>query len=322
MDTQNARRSALKGAIAVSLLSALHVFGNFDWFEKTDWSRTDALNHSALFNRAPSRISSTNQIVGEEILQLLVKNLNGHGSLLQRTVGGAEGTRLPDGKETVAYRGHKDPMCRWNYSESCSAQITNLGSFSYQQAPEKPRTYNAEQSDRIQTEVLRLQGMELLYQANKRGLKLTVLQLLAGLDLANQSPDSACVKQPEKSILFKLAAGIDPAGSYTRHVTARFILNNCQWGYIDRLKQALDGRLPGQSAPLTGLDAIIQARKWSYFQVDKNSRRFMRWDAAGFGHSPEVIEADQTRRSTAVENALRFQIEHPELFENRHDKVK
>ncbi|MDX1987041.1 MAG: hypothetical protein SFV17_10150 [Candidatus Obscuribacter sp.] len=254
-------------------------------------------------------ISSLEQKVDERIVPLIVRIYGERGSLLERSVGAAEGTRRPDGSKVLpAYNGHQDPMCHYNFSSSCYAGVTNLGSFSYQQAADKPRAKTAEQADLIQRQVLRLQALELLYQARRRGLELTLFQLLSGIDLANQSPQSACVQQPDKAIVYKLAAGIDPNGVNTKRVTATFSNNPCRWGYIDRLAQAVNKK------GLRGLEAIVEARKWTFFEVDPASYRFNKWSAAGLGHNPRIIEADQWRRSKEVESALRYQIENPQMF--------
>jgi len=262
-------------------------------------------------NNEPAKLSITSleQKVDERIIPLIVKIHGERGSLLERSVGAAEGTRRPDGSKVLpAYNGHQDPMCHYNFSESCHNGITNLGSFSYQQSEDKPRARTPEQADLIQRQVLRLQALELLYQARRRGVELTVFQLLAGIDLANQSPLSACVQQPDKAIVYKLAAGIDPNGSNTARVRAKFSANPCRWGYIDRLAQAVNRK------GLSGLEAVVEARKWSFFEVDPASYRFNRWNAAGFGHSPQIIEADQWRRSKEVESALQYQIENAPEF--------
>lgn len=305
MNSSLLQRAALCGALTISLLGALHTFGNFDEDRRAS---TVSLDTKPAKAKPLLKIMSADQKVDAQILPLLLKQVGNRASLLQRTVGGAEGTRMPDGRVTSAYHGHRDPMCNWNFSSSCASSITNLGSFSYQQAPDKPRAHTPEQADRIQLQVLRLQALELMYQAKRVGVELTVLQLLAGIDLANQSPSAACVQQPDKAIVDKLAAGIDPQGANTRRATAKFASNTCRWGYIDRLAQALRGK------KLSGLEAIVEARTWSYFQTDPFSYRYMRWDAAGLGHNRLIIEGDQLRRSLAVDEALTYQLKHAQLF--------
>lgn len=249
-------------------------------------------------------IKSLDQKVDEKIIPLLLKSYGNAGSLLERGVGGPEGTRRPNGEFTQAYYGHQDPMCNYNWSASCSKGITNLGSFSYQQAADKPRALTPLQADRIQTQILRLQALELFHQAKRQHLHLNLFQLLSGIDLANQSPLAACVQQPDKAVVYKLAAGIDPNGSNTAKVTATFAKNNCSWGYIDRLAQAQ------RQKKLQGFDAVVYARQWSYFNVDPTSGRFNNWDAGGLGNNPVIIKADQLRRTLAVVSAMRYQVEN------------
>jgi hypothetical protein len=149
-----------------------------------------------------------------------------------------------------------------------------------------------------------LQALELFYQARRQHLQLNLFQLLSGIDLANQSPMAACVQQPNKAVVYKLAAGIDPNGSNTAKVTATFAKNNCSWGYIDRLAQAQ------RQKKLQGFDAVVYARQWSYFNVDPTSGRFNNWDAGGLGNNPLVVKADQLRRTLAVVSAMRYQVDN------------
>jgi hypothetical protein len=256
---------------------------------------------------APPKLALTSmeQKVDESIIPLIIKVFGEKGSLVDRSVGAAEGTRFYDGaKVEPAYSGHQDPMCRYNFTTSCHAGITNIGSFSYQQGADKPRATNPQQADLVQRQILRLQALELLYQAKRRGMDLTLFQLLAGIDLANQSPISACVQQPDKTLVYKLAAGIDPDLANTSKVTAKFSSNSCRWGYIDRLAQALSKK------GLRGEAAVVEARKWAFFEVDPSSSRFNMWSAAGLGHNPAVIEADQLRRTEEVAKAIRYHIDN------------
>jgi hypothetical protein len=258
-------------------------------------------------DQPPDALLRIDQKVDAKTMALLLKVYGARGTLVQRAVGGAEGTRKPDGSVLWPFWGHRDPMCSFVH---CASGNTNLGSFSYQQAGDKPVANSPAQADVIQLQVLRIQGLELLYQAKKVGLELNVFQLAAGIDLANQSPSSACVQQPDKLLLYKLAAGIDPKGANTRTATDQFSSNTCRWGYIDRLLQALTKR------QLKGFDAVAYARQWSFFETDPASRRFNTWNASGFGHNPGIIQQDQRRRTFAVAAAIRYQIEHPETFRN------
>jgi hypothetical protein len=234
---------------------------------------------------ARPQLLSASTAVGPEHLPLLFAR--DRDSAVARFVGSAEGTRMPDGSYTTHYKGHVDP----------GNQVWNLGSFSYQNHPEKPLARTAIEADRVQSEVLRLQALELLSQARRRGLSLSLAELANGIDLANQSPAAACVTQPDRKVLYQLAAGKDRSAN-TARVARSFNLNKCQWGYVDRLKQARAVK------GLSGMEAVLEARTWSYFQVDRQSYRFNSWDAAAFGHSPERIRADQSRRAQAIAEAL------------------
>ncbi|WP_008317872.1 hypothetical protein [Leptolyngbya sp. PCC 6406] len=100
----------------------------------------------------------------------------GSESLVARAVGSAEGTRTAEGHRTPAYFGHVDP----------GNQVWNLGSFSYQHGAQTPEEADQRQLDRLQhqTQVLR-------HQAAAKGLTLSVLEILNGIDLANQAPLAA-----------------------------------------------------------------------------------------------------------------------------------
>ena len=122
-------------------------------------------------------------------------------SLVATAVGSAEGTRTPAGGYTWAYQGHVDP----------GNGAWNLGSFSYQHGANSPR-----EADRRQLARLRTQAQTLRRQADRYGMRLTLVETLNGIDLANQSPRAA--------------------------------LN--RGGYIDRLHQAHEMGLQGADAIL------------------------------------------------------------------------
>lgn len=266
-------------------------------------SSAPALSASAATEKpreAMPRLTSLEQEVDERLLPLLFQQAPGRDALVQIVVGSAEGTRLPDGSYVWwAYKGHQDPMC---FYIRCSSSITNIGSFSYQQGAGKPRAYTPEQADKVQLQVLRLQAMELIWQAKRSNIQLNLFQLLAGVDLANQSPTSACVQQPDKGVIYKLVAGLDRDGEYTRQVVQTFADNPCRWGYIDRLKQAT------QEKGLEGFAAVVEARTWPFFDVRPNSPRYLKWNASGFGHNPRTIYLDQHRRTMEISRALRRQL--------------
>ncbi len=136
----------------------------------------------------------------------------GSDSPVAIAIGAAEGTRKPDGSRTAAYYWHTDP----------GNAADNFGSFSFQhfrphekepvqrqEGTDNKRWVSArralpEVADRRQMQRLRRFHDQLVAQAKVHNLKLSPLELLNGLDLANQS---------------ELAA-LD------------------SWGYIDRLNQA------------------------------------------------------------------------------------
>lgn len=127
-------------------------------------------------------------------------------------IGNAEGTRSPDGGKNDAYYWHQDP----------GNGADNFGTFSYQHLSDREQTPvdrqpNSDQkrhqaarqglpetADRRQLVKLQSFYQQLLVQAHLRGLALSELEILNGLDLANQSEEAA----------------LD------------------SWGYIDRLIQA------------------------------------------------------------------------------------
>ncbi|MEM9907164.1 MAG: hypothetical protein AAF921_19295 [Cyanobacteria bacterium P01_D01_bin.44] len=100
----------------------------------------------------------------------------GADSLVAKAVGSAEGTRTPDGDYTAAYYGHVDPgNGKWNQ-----------GSFSYQHGASSPAAADGKQLRR-----LKAQAAELRRQARDKQLKLSLLEELNGIDLANQAPLAA-----------------------------------------------------------------------------------------------------------------------------------
>ncbi|MGA1256753.1 MAG: hypothetical protein ACO3YX_07020 [Candidatus Nanopelagicaceae bacterium] len=163
----------------------------------------------------------------------------GHDSPIAIAIGMAEGTRTLNGGKTSAYYWHEDPGNGAN----------NFGTFSYQHLPqaktdEVDRQASAtakrevakeqglpELSDRLQLQRLEKFYRQLQQQAKARGIELTHLEVLNGLDLANQSEAAA------------LSA----------------------WGYIDRLVQ-MRSLLPGQVE-----EQILEARTWSYWSPDRNT---------------------------------------------------
>lgn len=162
----------------------------------------------------------------------------GSDSPIAIAIGMAEGTRLVDGGKTAAYYWHEDPGNGAN----------NFGTFSYQHLPasktlEVDRQAGgtakrevakdeglAELSDRLQLQRLQKFYAQLQQQATQKNIQLTSLELLNGLDLANQSE----------------AAALSPGG------------------YIDRLGQ-MRHLLPDQPE-----EQILEARAWAYWSPDRN----------------------------------------------------
>lgn len=163
----------------------------------------------------------------------------GSDSPIAIAIGMAEGTRLVDGGKTAAYYWHEDPGNGAN----------NFGTFSYQHLPssktvEVDRQTGgtakreiakeeglAELSDRLQLQRLEKFYAQLQQQATQKNIQLTPLELLNGLDLANQSE----------------AAALSPGG------------------YIDRLGQ-MRHLLPDQPE-----EQILEARTWAYWSPDRNN---------------------------------------------------
>lgn len=108
-----------------------------------------------------------------ELLQILFATPDSPGSI---AIGAAEGTRTSDGETTAIYWGHTDP----------GNGLANQGTFSYQHGASNPR-----EADWIQLKRLRGQVEYLQQQAENLGVKLSILDLVAGADLANQSPLAA-----------------------------------------------------------------------------------------------------------------------------------
>lgn len=101
---------------------------------------------------------------------------SGVESIVAHAVGYAEGTRTPDGHRTLAYYGHVDP----------GNQQWNQGTFSYQQEASSPQ-----EADQKQLAHLKRQAQVLYGLAASAGIVLTPLELLNGIDLANQAPRAA-----------------------------------------------------------------------------------------------------------------------------------
>lgn len=88
-------------------------------------------------------------------------------------IGAAEGTRTVTGEKTAIYWGHFDPANR----------ARNQGTFSYQHEASGPKDADWKQLKRIHGYIEEIQE-----QAAEHGIFLSTLELVAGVDLANQAP--------------------------------------------------------------------------------------------------------------------------------------
>jgi hypothetical protein len=123
----------------------------------------------------------------------------GSDSPVAIAIGSAEGTRQPDGDKNPAYYWHRDP----------GNGADNFGTFSYQHLPASKTKAVAQQpsaaakrqvaakqglaeiSDQAQLKKLERMEDQLRQQAQSRGIQLSTLELVNGLDLANQSEAAA-----------------------------------------------------------------------------------------------------------------------------------
>jgi hypothetical protein len=123
----------------------------------------------------------------------------GSDSPVAIAIGSAEGTRQPDGDKNPAYYWHRDP----------GNGADNFGTFSYQHLPPSKTKAVAQQpsaaakrqvaakqglaeiSDQAQLKKLERMEDQLRQQARARGIQLSTLELVNGLDLANQSEAAA-----------------------------------------------------------------------------------------------------------------------------------
>ena len=181
------------------------VVGNFNGSSKTKNTTAPASpNNSVLPN-------------GTKPLSVLFKG--GSDSVVAQTTGHAEGTRTVNGGKTRAYYGHVDP----------GNGAWNLGTFSYQHGAASP-----EAADEAQLKILKKQADAIVKKAAAKGMKLTTLQALGGIDLYTQAP--------------KAVVGKD--------------------GYLDNLKVQID---KAKKNPKIGSnDIVVEARVESY--IDPNTK--------------------------------------------------
>ncbi|NEQ53086.1 MAG: hypothetical protein F6K11_23595 [Leptolyngbya sp. SIO3F4] len=168
-------------------------------------------------------------------------------SLVAKAVGSAEGTRTPKGEYTSAYYGHVDP----------GNGVWNLGSFSYQHGAASP-----EDADRKQLKRLERQALALRHQAKAKQIKLTLLEELNGIDLANQAPLAALDRG---YIDWLYEAKQMPMNDMERIRWARtraFI--NPDTGYFDApgLGNQLDSIYWDQSRRLGQIEKVLGLHRW------------------------------------------------------------
>lgn len=135
-------------------------------------SKTTQDEPSSVNSGAVASVTNASQS-SRELLNMLFATPDAPGSI---AIGAAEGTRTPRGETTSIYWGHPDP----------ANGVRNLGTFSYQHGAS-----NAREADWIQLKRLRGQVEQLQKEADEMGVKLSPLELVAGADLANQSPVAA-----------------------------------------------------------------------------------------------------------------------------------
>jgi S-layer homology domain len=105
-----------------------------------------------------------------ESMHALFSTPNSPGTL---AIGMAEGTRTVDGRPTWAYWGHTDP----------GNGVRNQGTFSYQHGARNPEEADMKQLQRLSPHIDALKKTAEAY-----GMELSVMELVAGVDLANQAP--------------------------------------------------------------------------------------------------------------------------------------
>lgn len=132
-------------------------------------------------------------------------------SLAMVAIGAAEGTRGPDGSKNPAYQGHTDPgNAAWNKG-TCSWQATPVAT---------PEEGDARCLERVKQDFARLTE-----EAAAMGMKLSLEELVNGLDLANQAP---LATKGEGSYLHRLKEARDKGLSGWEAISWARV-----WSYID-----------------------------------------------------------------------------------------
>ncbi len=205
----------------------------------------------------------------------------GSQSLVAHTVGSAEGTRHWDGARTRAYYGHQDP----------GNGVWNLGTFSYQHEASSP-----EDADEKQIKRLKHQGFQLEEQAAQQGIKLSLVQKLNGLDLANQAP----------------LAALGEGGYIERLAQAqRLALKEEEAIAWARTRSYLDPNTQSWNAPGLGnnLYSISQDQERRMLAIDKALRAYNQNGTTGLALADlknihlEPSESPVKERSSTLENA-------------------
>lgn len=191
----------------------------------------------------------------------------GSQSLVARVVGHAEGTRTATGEPTWAYWGHVDPGNRaWNQ-----------GTFSYQHAADSPEDADAKQLKRLARQAKALEK-----QAKAKDIKLSLIEMLNGIDLANQAPLAAL----DRGYIEWLAEA-----KQMNLPESEAILWARTWSYWDPDFNTWNA--PGLGNTRNSIEADQQRRQWAIAQVLQQCSRDIPQDNSR--DSPGDCAADRSR---------------------------
>ncbi|TVR10874.1 MAG: S-layer homology domain-containing protein [Phormidium sp. GEM2.Bin31] len=227
--------SATRADVAVLLYKSMVKSGGFAPIAMSSQGSLGEMD--VRFNGSGEAIYSP--LVRPGLMQQLFADSYSPGTI---AIGLAEGTRTVEGGKTTGYWGHRDP----------GNGKHNMGTFSYQHGARTP-----EEADLLQLRRIYQYSAALEEYAAAHNMELSVLELVAGLDLANQAP---------------LAA---------QH-------------YLANLQEA-------KARGATGIDAILEARAYSYFNPATG-----RLEASGFRNNWEWLRYDQLRRIHAIHQTLAY----------------
>ena len=175
-------REATRADVAALIYKALVRDGTIQPIEQTAVAAQAAIDHIGSSDRflgdrphqpptvAPQTAAPAN--TGNWMAQLFA-DANSPGAI---AIGLAEGTRTANGGYTRAYWGHRDP----------GNGKRNLGTFSYQHGAPTPQQADALQLRRLMPHIQAFQT-----RARSRGMQLSLLEIVAGADLATQAPKAA-----------------------------------------------------------------------------------------------------------------------------------